>query len=910
MRTFLSFLIVFNLVCGFAQQKNTAPSSYSIAYQKESKLFIQEPGKNFPSVELSSYSQIENNIYDQNVLRNFPQEVSPNLTLKEGWVLYSAIQSPYDQNNWLCLERTIMGIEFNLFLFNSETGEKQIFIDNSNSMPQYAFRPVCWSADKNITYIERIEFDNGYDHEGIYSFNLGTKELKKLSVTDKYMSTPILSPDKKLFLYTATTNETRELIHGMADRILVYSLQDNNEILISEEKQITHTLFGWFAAEPTGKYTPANLKIENTAQISFRLPWVSGLNYCVTRDGSVSAPGFIGSSSACANLGQHSYPAATDFDTPNNADHKVLAVAAGTVTSVVYSTSGYGNCVIVTHADNYRTRYAHNKSIAVTQGQKVQQGCYLAIEGNTGNSFGDHIHFEYETPGGAANVYATFSDCGGCVPHRGYAYTSINSIQPCTAAAIATPPPPTITSNVTCGNKTITRATPPAGTTYYWQGTACGTSTANSSVNYVVSTSGSYKLRARSSAGVWSSACSSISVTINQIPSNPPLPTVSTNNCGVKVLTRATPPAGTSYFWQTLCGTNTASSAATYTAVTSGTYRLRARTTAGCWSPTCAAVSVTVNAIPSAAISGPNSVCSNANGIVYSTSSAGNTLLWSVSNGTLLAGQSTGSVSIKWAASGNGIVSLTATNPTSGCSKTVTLNITINTSLNPTIFANGPVKFCQGGNVVLDASFGYTSYLWNNGATTQTIQVSNSGTYSVTVGSSNGCTGSSANAATVTVYALPPIPVISNNNSVLSTGTASAYQWYKDSVIITGETAQTYSVTQNGYYTVVVTNTAGCSSTSNPYNYGVVGIEELQNKENEAAVKIYPNPSNGSFIAELQIPFSSLKLSLVNVLGQKIYFEETKQSETEIMIHNITPGVYFLKLMVDEKLYSRKIIVK
>lgn len=753
MRTFLSYLLVFNLICGFAQQKNTAPSSYSIAFQKESKLFIQQPGNNFPSVELSDYSQIENHIYDQNVLRNFPEDVSPTLIINDGWVLYSAIQSPYDKNSWLCLERTIMGIEFNLFLFNSVTGEKQIFIDNSNSIPQYAFRPVCWSADKNITYIERIEFDNGYDHEGIYSFNLTTKELNKLSVTDKYMSTPILSPDKKLFLYTATTNETRELVHGMADKILVYSLQDNNEVLISEEKEITHTIFGWFTSEPTGKNTTANLKMENTSQISFKLPWVSGLKYCVTRDGSNNPPGFIGSSSACSNLGQHSYPAATDFDTPNNADHKVLAVAAGTVTSVVYSSSGYGNCVIVTHADKYRTRYAHNKSIAVTSGQIVQQGCYLAIEGNTGNSFGDHIHFEYETPGGASNVYATFSDCGGCVPHRGYAYTSINSVQPCTAPVVATPPPPTITSNVTCGNKTITRATPPTGITYYWQGTACGTSTANSSVNYVVSTSGSYKLRARSSSGVWSSACSSISVTINKIPSNPPLPTVSTNNCGPKVLTRATPPAGTTYFWQTLCGTNTASSAATYTAVTSGTYRLRARTTAGCWSPTCTAVSVTVKAFP-------------------------------------------------------------------------------------------------------------------------------------------------------------PIPVISITNSVLSTGSASAYQWYKDSVIITGETSQTYSVTQNGYYTVVVTNTAGCSSTSSPFNYGMVGIEQLQNIENEAAVKIYPNPSNGLFTVELKVPYTALQLSLVNLLGQKIYFEETKQSESEILIYNITQGVYFLKLLVDDKLYTRKIIVK
>lgn len=148
MRTILSLLLIFNLVFGFAQQKSTA-LSFSVAFQKQSKLFIQEPGKNFPSVELSNYAEVENHIYNENVLVNFPLEVSANLIVKEGWVLYSAIQSPYDQNTWLCLERTMMGIEFNLFLFNSATSEKQIFINNFNSIPQYAFRPVSWSADRS-----------------------------------------------------------------------------------------------------------------------------------------------------------------------------------------------------------------------------------------------------------------------------------------------------------------------------------------------------------------------------------------------------------------------------------------------------------------------------------------------------------------------------------------------------------------------------------------------------------------------------------------------------------------------------------------------------------------------------------------------------------------------------------------
>jgi hypothetical protein len=160
------------------------------------------------------------------------------------------------------------------------------------------------------------------------------------------------------------------------------------------------------------------------------------------------------------------------------------------------------------------------------------------------------------------------------------------------------PPAPTITSSNTCGDKTITRASPPSGTTYYWQGTSCGTSVANSAVNYTVTSSGTYYLRAKNSNG-WST-CSSVTVTINDIPNDPPAPTTTTNPCGSQTLTRGTPPAGVTFYWQgTSCGTSTASSSLTYTAPSAGTYRLRAReNSGGCWSNACSSVAVTVASAP------------------------------------------------------------------------------------------------------------------------------------------------------------------------------------------------------------------------------------------------------------------------------------------------------------------------
>ena len=233
-----------------------------------------------------------------------------------------------------------------------------------------------------------------------------------------------------------------------------FSIVNNQELLLSEEKDVVYRILGWYSDSPLKKKelsesVKRNNQI-NPAQINFKLPYVAGVNNCVTRDGSVAPTGPIGSSTSCSDLGQHSYPAATDFDTPNNSNEQTLAVAAGTVTSVIYGNTGYGNHVIITHADNYRTLYGHFFSIAVTQGQQVAQGCYLGYEGTTGNSSGDHIHFEYEYPGGSGNLYATFDECG-CIPHRGYSYTSGNSLNPCSGP----PPPPPLNDNCS-GAQTLT----------------------------------------------------------------------------------------------------------------------------------------------------------------------------------------------------------------------------------------------------------------------------------------------------------------------------------------------------------------------------------------------------------------------------------------------------------------------
>jgi len=71
----------------------------------------------------------------------------------------------------------------------------------------------------------------------------------------------------------------------------------------------------------------------------------------------------------------------------------------------------------------------------------------------------------------------------------------------------------------------------------------------------------------------------------------------------------------------------------------------------------------------------------------------------------------------------------------------VPITLTKQSGTLPTITANGATTFCQGGSVTL-TSTAATNYLWSNGATTQSITVNQTGTYSVTVGGS-GCSATS-----------------------------------------------------------------------------------------------------------------------------------------------------------------------
>lgn len=92
-----------------------------------------------------------------------------------------------------------------------------------------------------------------------------------------------------------------------------------------------------------------------------------------------------------------------DFD---NSFHNGLDLAAPEGTPTYAAADGYvvtagwsdsaGNWVVINHGNGLVTKYMHHSALAVSQGQQVSKGQQIGYVGNTGNSFGAHLHFQVE----------------------------------------------------------------------------------------------------------------------------------------------------------------------------------------------------------------------------------------------------------------------------------------------------------------------------------------------------------------------------------------------------------------------------------------------------------------------------------------------------------------------------------
>lgn len=302
-------------------------------------------------------------------------------------------------------------------------------------------------------------------------------------------------------------------------------------------------------------------------------------------------------------------------------------------------------------------------------------------------------------------------------------------------------------------------------------------------------------------------------------------------------LTAATVAGATSYTW-TVSGTATILSGQGTNAITmtdvAGVNTVSVTATSPCGTSAPTTLTYTVNPTPVAGISVPSATVCEGSAVTMTGSGTG-TYAWS-SGGT----GTTETVTV----SAQTTYTLTVTN--AGCSGTATQ--TIMTNPNPVVNLGPDMNECD--MATLDAQHAGSTYLWSNSATTQTLMVMSSGTYSVVVTDANGCTG--ADEVMVTITASPVVNLGSDFSAcdvaVLDAQNAgSAYLWSDNS------TAQTLTVTASGTYSVVVTAANGCSTSdqvtatinASPVVTGSAAMNFVC--VGEPTVQLFESPAGGSW---------------------------------------------------------------
>jgi hypothetical protein len=282
---------------------------------------------------------------------------------------------------------------------------------------------------------------------------------------------------------------------------------------------------------------------------------------------------------------------------------------------------------------------------------------------------------------------------------------------------------------------------------------------------------------------------------------------------------------GSSYQWRLNGGSIPGATAASYAAISAGSYDCMVSN--GCGSVASNAIAVTTSMLPTASITaaGPTTMCIPGYVTLNAATGAGWSYQWGLSSGGIFPGATSSSYNVATTTSGN--YRCTVSNV---CGSVASNTITITIEHAPDAFISGASNpgVCAGGSWVFstNTAAGY-SYQWRMngaiiaGATNYSFTATAAATYNCIT--SNSCGSDTSNTVSLTVTQ-PPAATISaqsattfctpNSVTLNASLTGVAFQWRNNGIAIPGASSATYVATTGGNYDCIITNSCG-SVTSN-----------------------------------------------------------------------------------------------
>lgn len=469
---------------------------------------------------------------------------------------------------------------------------------------------------------------------------------------------------------------------------------------------------------------------------------------------------------------------------------------------------------------------------------------------------------------------------------------------PATAFTTTCNAPPILTTkdSFNCGPGAVTlAATTTAGNNIKWYANLTGgpaLATANTYTTPSISATTTYYIAAASGT-CETSPRQAVVATIR------PIPTVNIGNdttiCpGITYTLNATT-TGATYAW------NTGATTPTITVNTAGTYSVlvTVNSCGGSDARVITAGIVPVNVQPAV-----TDLCSGSTATL-NAGNAGSTFLWTPGSNT--------TQTINVTAGGTYTAQIKSVN---GCVINSPTNVVIRPLPIPAL--GNDTSICEGAQITLDAgNTGYT-YLWNTTASTQTIDITDSGTYTVTVTTPYNCVNTENRH-----IAFLPSPRVEGFNFVplfyedlgkvkfspLNPTDVDSYEWdFGDGSPTVTQTTPTHIYAATGAYNVTLKVFNNCNDYSITQQIHVdlaTGIATLGKEE--ADVLLYPNPSRDQLSISNKSAVKMQEVTVFNVLGAVVYRHKAdSDKQHQLPVSGMTNGIYSVRILTDKGFVIRK----
>lgn len=267
----------------------------------------------------------------------------------------------------------------------------------------------------------------------------------------------------------------------------------------------------------------------------------------------------------------------------------------------------------------------------------------------------------------------------------------------------------------------------------------------------------------------------------------------------------------------------------------------------------------------------------------------------------------------------SGTYILSVTDGNSGCENSDTVVVAVHPIIHPQL--NSSISQCAT-SIVLNPGQGAASYLWNNGATTATLTVTESGIYSVTVWA-DAYLGCNDSAKTVVTLKEPvSIDLGDDKYSTVDLGvtinaptTYSSYIWKTDFQLFSNDTisdspslfvdGEIYGLGDHVFW-IIVTGASGCSA-SDTINVIFIPANRIEENDINNSISIYPNPAD-NYINIISKCDDIQRIIIFSIEGKELMSKRINGKTETIDLNNLTIGTYFIKIQTDKNIYVKKFI--